>query len=286
MLQGASWRQLVRGVYACAQLEVTDELRLAALRLVLPKDAVATDLTAAWLHGAWNPPSGTALPLHFALPKGRWRPPGPAGLSHRLTWWHNDVMTVQDLQVSAPMRNAFELARRACLVEAVVLIDAFAYRGLIDLPWFWAYLDAHRRWPGVRGVREAAELATARARSPGESRLRMIPVLGGLPPPYVNVPFLRDGVIIAYLDLWLTVKEREVGVEYDGAYHEDGAQHRADNRRENSLLGNLLRYDRFTVARHVERVRALHEMARALGLAPPHDLERRWFADPRRPLRW
>lgn len=286
MLQGASWRQIVRGVYVGANLVVTDAVRLAALRLVVPKDSVLTDLTAAWLHGAWNPRPGSALPLHFALAKGRARPPGSTELSHRFTWWRDDVATVHDLQVSAPMRNALELARRACLVEAVALIDAFAYRGLIDLPWFWAYLDAHRRWPGVRGVRAAAELATAYARSPGESRLRMIPVLGGLPPPFVNVPVYRKGILVACLDLWLTAQEREVGLEYDGAYHEDAAQHRADNRRENLLLGNLLRYDRFTVARHVERTRALYEIARALGLEPPHDLQRGWFADPRRPLRW
>lgn len=286
MLQGDSWRRLTRGVYADARLEVTDELRLQALRLALPRDAVATDLTAAWLHGVWRPPPGALVPLHFAMPKGRARPPGSADLSHRATWWRDDVIAIGGLQASAPMRNALELARRACLVEAVVLIDAFAYSGLIDLPWFWAYLDAHRRWPGVRGVREAAELATSRARSSGESRLRMIPVLGGLPPPIVNGPVYRDGVLIAYLDLWLTAGRREVGVEYDGAYHESAVQRHADNRRENLLGGNLLRYDRYTVARQIERTRAHHEMARALGLEPPHALQPRWFADPRRPLRW
>ncbi len=72
---------------------------------------------------------------------------------------------MQGVLATAPMRTAFELARRACLVEAVVVIDAFASAGLVELPWFWAYLNCHRRWPGVQRVREAAELASDRARS-------------------------------------------------------------------------------------------------------------------------
>ncbi len=159
---------------------------------------------------------------------------------------------------------------------------------MIDLPWFWAYVDAHRRWPGVRHVRAATELATDRARSAGESRLRMIPVLGGLPDPLVNAPVYRAGILIAILDLWLHAGERDVGIEYDGAYHEQSDQHRADNRRENALVGAgsfpLLRYDRFTVTRQAERLRALRQMGLAIGVEPASWLDPLWFGDPRRAL--
>jgi len=290
MLRGATWRPLVRGVYADARLDLTDDLRLRALRLVLPPDAVAIDLTAAWLHGVWQPAPGREVPLHVATPRDRCRPPGPNPLSHRRHWWGPDVVVVRDVVATSPMRTAFELARRSCLVEAVVAVDAFAHAGLIDLPWFWAFVDAHRRWPGVRHVRAATELATDRARSAGESRLRMIPVLGGLPDPLVNAPVYRAGILIAILDLWLHAGERDVGIEYDGAYHEQSDQHRAENRRENALVGAgsfpLLRYDRFTVTRQAERLRALHQMGLAIGVEPASWLDPLWFADPRRPLRW
>ena len=290
MLQGNGWRQLLRGVYADSDLVVTDQVRLAALQLAMPPDAVATRLSAAWLHGVWQPPPGKPVPLHFATALDRARPAGQAAFSHRATWWEDDIVTVQGVLVTAAMRTAFELARRACLVEAVVVIDAFAYAGLIELPWFWAYLNCHRRWPGVQRVREATELASDRARSGGESRVRMIPVLGGLPEPLVNPPIYRDGILVAYLDLLLQARGKDVGVEYDGAYHEDESQHHRDNRRENGLVGTggfpLLRYDRFTVVRHDERVRALHQMGRAIGLDPPNVLNPLWFADARRPLRW
>ena len=42
----------IRGVYHAAQLPAGIDLRLACLRLVVPEDAVATDRTAGWLHGA------------------------------------------------------------------------------------------------------------------------------------------------------------------------------------------------------------------------------------------
>ena len=290
MLQGAAWRRLLHGVYLDAGAEVDDATRLRALRLVLPADAVATDLTAAWLHGVWKPRLGSPLPLHFATSPNRARPAGERAGSHRLIRWADDVVVVQGLLTASPMRTAFDLARRACLVEAVVVLDAFAYAGLVDLPWFWAYLNCHHRWPGVCRVREAAALATDRARSPGESRLRMVPVLGGLPQPWVNLPYYRGDELIAYLDLALLTDHKTVGIEYDGAYHDDQEQRHADNRRENNLVGTgrltMLRYDRMTLSRHHARERALHEMAHSIGLVPEQRLNPLWFADPRRPFRW
>jgi hypothetical protein len=54
------------------------------------------------------------------------------------------------------------------------------------------------------------------------------------------------------------------------------------------MLGTLpiLRYDGLTVARHRERLRALHEMSRAIGVPANGALPREWFFDPRRPVRW
>lgn len=289
MLRGRAWRPLLRGVYVDARLPVTDDLRLAALRLVMPQDAVATHQLAAWLHGAWHPTPGALVPLQLATPRSRSVASlAPEG-AHRLVTWPDDVVHVRGMACTSPMRTAFQLMRRAPLVEAVVVADAFAGAGLIDLPWMWAYVDAHRRWPGVEHARVALRLASARSRSPGETRLRMVPVLGGLPLPLVNPPVRHEGRLLAWLDL-LLIGRRQVGVEYDGAYHEEARQHAADNRRENGLLVlsglPVLRYDRFTVARVPERDRALVEMARATGTQPLQQLDPRWFSDPRRPFRW
>lgn len=270
-------------------MPVDDDVRLAAVKLVLPADAVATDLLAAWAHGIWQPAPGAPLPLQWAVERGRARPGPSLDSSRRLVLQASDVVTARGLRCTSPMRTAFQLMRRACVVEAVVVADAFARAGLLELPWFYAYVDGHRRWPGVDEVRRCLEHASSRAASPGESRLRMVAVLGGLPEPYVNLPYYRGDSLLAVLDLYL-VGRRDAAVEYDGVYHEEALQRHADNRRENRIvLSNqvpVLRYDRFTVARHSARERALHEMAQAIGLEAPNTLRSIWFHDPKRPLRW
>jgi hypothetical protein len=291
MLHGRAWRCVLHGVHVDAGTEITNDLRLNALRLVMADDAVVFGLTAAWLHGAWQPPPGRPLPLHLSTPNPRSGPGRAPDGAHRSQWWEGDVVSLDGMRVTSPMRTAFDLMRRACLVEAVTIADAFAYAELLDLPWFFAYVDAQRRWPGVDHCRAALQRASSRAMSPGESRLRMIAVLGGLPEPLVNPPYFRGDELIGYPDLLLMgPHERWAGVEYDGAYHFEPAQRSADLRRENRfvMLGTLpvLRYDRLTVARHPERLRALHEMSQAIGVAAEPTLARELFFDPRRPVRW
>jgi hypothetical protein len=288
MLRGRSWVRLTRGVYCHESQRVDDNTRLAAMRLVLPEHAIATDLLAAWAHGVWRPAPGAPLPLQWAVERGRARPRESLDGSRRMVVPASDVVTAGGLVCTSPSRTCFQLMRRACLVEAVVVADAFAGASLVRLPEFYAYVDSHRRWPGVEEVRRRLEHATSASRSPGETRLRMVAVLGGLPEPYVNVPMYRGEELLGYPDL-LLVGRRCTGVEYDGAYHETPLQRRNDLRRENRfLLGGLplLRYDRFTVSRHVLRQQALGEMARSIRVDPLGDLRPEWFSTPRRPYRW
>ncbi|MGH9250532.1 MAG: hypothetical protein ACRD0W_13560 [Acidimicrobiales bacterium] len=41
--------------------------------------------------------------------------------------------------------------------------------------------------------------------------------------------------LVGYPDLVIVVKYPVLGLEYDGAYHDDHKQHEAENRRENTL---------------------------------------------------
>ena len=50
-LQSAPWRRIFREVWVHADVADSLEMRLAAVRLVLPLRAVVCGLTAAWLHG-------------------------------------------------------------------------------------------------------------------------------------------------------------------------------------------------------------------------------------------
>ncbi len=88
---------------------------------------------------------------------------------------------------------------------------------------------------GVVSARAALPLLNGRARSPMESRTRAVLVLGGCPPPEVNVPIYdADGDWLAEGDLvWR--KAKLLG-EYDGEVHLAEKQRRVDAQRHNQLV--------------------------------------------------
>lgn len=290
-------------MYAHKDLPLSSDVRLRALSLRIRPCQVVCGRTAAWLHGAWAPRTGQLVPLDVTSPVGS-TPHGPSNVSQRrltlkgspdwgggttgMSVLDHDVVELDGLSVLSPLRTCFDLMRERQLVEGVVVADAFAYSGKLDLLTLAVYASDRRRWPHVRQARVAINLASAYARSPGESRLRMIPVLAGLPEPFVNVPLVdASGNVIGIPDLTLIKGERRVGAEYDGAYHDEDEQPAADRRRGNRVtLGDLplLRYDARSVLR--ERELVLSELCAALGVRPLNDLDDRDFARPARPLTW
>ena len=277
-LRGPAYTRLFRGIYVRRGLEADASVRLAALRLHLDgSEGVVRGLTAAWLHGVWRPAPGDDLPLEFAR--------SPRKLGHDPA---SDLVRAGGLLVTSKTRTCFDLMRRHGLVEAVVVADAFAASGAISLPVLAGYCEDRRRWPEVRHARLALTLAHAGARSPGETRLRMVVVLAGYEEPLVNVPVHdRDGAHLGTPDL--TVPGRSwVHLEYDGAYHDEAAQHGRDLRRQNALIGYggapLLRFD----WRHVLRQRecVLRDLALASGERPRRALDDRDFVRGPRGSRW
>lgn len=134
----------------------------------------------------------------------------------------DEVLERWGVRVTSPARTAFDLARRAPLVEAVAAVDALAYRCHLTAEHL---LDVAGRHPRVRGavqVRRVADLMDPGAMSLPETRLRLLLVLRGLPRPVTQYPVhLRSGFDIA-LDLgWPDPPpgRRPVGAEYDGPEH-------------------------------------------------------------------
>jgi len=82
--------------------------------------------------------------------------------------------------------------------------------------------DRHRGARGVSRLRTALDLTDSGAESPQESRLRLIIVGGGLPPPETQIEF-RDLRIRVDMGWW----EWKVAVEYDGVQHWTDAKQRA-----------------------------------------------------------
>ncbi len=304
-LRSKVWCRLVRGIYVTCEHASEPDVRVAALRLAMPAGAVIAGRTAAWLHGVWQPRPGRVVPLELArsvrapalMTKGlsarRLVLRGSPDLSRPLTGLSgldHDVEQRDGIRVTSPTRTCFDLMRERALVEAVVVADAFAAADPpLPLPFLDAYCADRRRWPNVRLARQAVDLARSGVRSPGESRLRMVLVLSGLPDPLVNVPVMRAGTdeVLGVPDLIMLGRRRMVGVEYDGAYHDEADQPALDRRRANRLsVGSLpiLRYDKVSVTR--ERNLVAEEVAQACGDRLTLPLSERDFRQPPPRLAW
>jgi hypothetical protein len=302
-LRSQAWRRLFRGVYVHRSVPDTPELRVSAARLALPGDVVAAGLLAAWLHLVWTPLPGREVPLCVTRPVPRTGERFAGVHRRRLTlrgtadWFGSDVGhsavdrdvgEVDGMLVTSPLRTCFDLMRQRRLVEAVVVADAFVHQLGLARELLAVYAADRRRWPGVRECRVAVDLCRENVRSPGESRLRMVPVLAGLPEPWVNVPIVDStGSVLAVPDLWLPGR-RPVGLEYDGAYHDDTDQPLLDRRRTNRITRAaglpILRYDRTSVTE--ERYTILDDIHSITGLKAPALLDDADFWRPPRHLAW
>ena len=206
----------------------------------LPRAAVFSGRTAAWLHGLDVEPCApveVTLPLNVGVS-------GRAGLRVRRTVLSTgDVTTAKGLPATTVERTLAFLCAQVSLTEAVVLADAATHlrlttsEGLAQLAQTSAY-----RW-GIGRFRRVVELVEPLSESPMESRLRMLLVRSGLPRPIAQHTVTdRSGAFLARLDLFYP--EARVGIEYDGASHMGSLAD--DDRRQNKLVQAGIRLLRFT----------------------------------------
>lgn len=222
----------VQGVYHAVQLPDGLDLRLACLRLVVPEDAVVTDRTAGWLHGAemiLAPGDHRAVPRvsMFRAPGHRLR--NPLVASGERAFEDCDVEEIQGVRVTTPLRTACDLGRLLHRDQALAALDALTRLGRFTVPELVA--ESGRRYRGARHVRQLrslALLADPRAESPGESVLRLRWLdCGDLPRPVPQVP-VRGPDGLCFLDL--AVEGIRYAAEYDGEeWH--GPEHREHDRR-------------------------------------------------------
>jgi hypothetical protein len=209
-------RRVGQGVYAVAQAPDTIEFRAAALRLVVAPSAVITDRTAAWLHGIDLLPrtaASTMPPISvFDRPGYRARRPGVVSGERMLS--ERDIMVVDGVVVTTPLRTACDLGRLLYRFDALAALDQFLRLGVNHEELLFEI----RRFKGYRGViqlRVLAPLADGRAESVAESWLRLFWYDAGLPAPELQWWEHNDlGTPIYRLDLALP--EAMFGAEYNG----------------------------------------------------------------------
>ena len=228
-LKGRRFRRLHRGVYVRADVVVDLRVRLAALLLVLPGDAVVSHLSAArtWgfepggdasLHASTNTLLRSRLPdVRLHRRRGRLHPYGVGGLP-----------------VTGPDRTFVDCATLLGLVTLVQLAEHLVHQRRTTVDALVSYCWS-RHLDGVVRARRAVAFVREGVESPMESVLRLMLVFARLPEPLVNAEVRDgDGRFVARVDLLL--ERWRVVVEYDGRHHEvDRGQWARDRRRREAL---------------------------------------------------
>ena len=245
---------------------------LRAWLLLLPDGAVFTHVSAARLLGWRLPRLPEQVPVFVAVEGDRRRPRRPGLICSRLV--RPTEGSVRDgLPVEAPGEVLLRAARDLGLLDLLILLDSALAAGDLDPAALERLLDSGR--PGVRPLRAAYALATARCESAGETVLRLFHEVMDVPVrPQAELRDAHDRVV-GRADL-LVVGTHLVH-EYDGAVHRSGDQHRTDLRRERGWAGTAYTRRGFTLddlLNHPGVV--MHELDRAL--VRPHRAERlrRW----------
>lgn len=217
-LAGRRFRRLFRGVWICADVDLTLGIRIRAALLVLPADAVVSHTTALALLGADCPDT----PLHFSTNTSlRTRQDGVV-LHRRQGQLHPGV--VDGIPVVGPDRAFVDSATLLGHRDLVRAGDTLVRHGHTTLDRLRRYAD-ERHLDGVLRARRAARDVRAGVDSAAETDTRLLLRFARLPEPEINGWIANSaGFAIARGDL--VYRTYRVIVEYDGWHHERDAKQR------------------------------------------------------------
>jgi len=146
-------RRPIKSVYVATDLGDSLRLRAECLRLVVPDDAVIVDRHAGWLHGATmvlRPNEHLELrPVSMFLPAGRGRLRNDLAASGERNFSRDDVMELNGLRVTTPIRTAWDLGRVRWTDEAIAGLDAMLRLRTFTLE---ELLSGIQRFRGMRWV--------------------------------------------------------------------------------------------------------------------------------------
>lgn len=171
MVRDGSVRRLVRGVYVASTAPPSRATRAAAVALVVGREAIAVDRSAAWVHGVdlVSRVPQSARPLEVLSP-GR-SPQG--GLGSRRQLVGRDVQRIEGLRLTTSLRTALDLGRLLPPDLALGAMDRLLAGGEFTHVQLLAEVP---RFAAVRGVGQLRVLVAqvdARSRGLAESTLRL-----------------------------------------------------------------------------------------------------------------
>jgi hypothetical protein len=178
-----NYRPMFPDVYLAHGAAPSLRERIAGAWLWSGQNGIIAGRAAAAMHGArWV---RAETPVEMIWRCGR-PPPGIHVRNERIE--ASDIVTVDGMLVTSPLRTAFDLARHL------------------------------RRARGLPRARIALRLMDGGAQSPQETRLRLILIDDGLPAPRTQIE-VSDGTNRAFIDMGYD--EPRVGFDYEGAHHSE-----------------------------------------------------------------
>lgn len=270
-------RPMLRGVYVDTRIADSRSLRAAALQLVRPDDAIFFGATAAYVLGldVFPPKDRFNFSPQCVVPHHHGRCRRPAVVCHEGYLPDPDIMEVEGLLVTTPVRSAVDMLRTMWRPHALAAADAMAHAGLVTRQEIQAHIGPMKRFPGIIQARALSALIDPLAESPGESWQRLRLVDAGLPCPESQVKvYDRVDRLIARLDNGY--RESRVGIEYDGReWHDDDlAEERDESKR--TFLTEVLGW-RLSIVRRSRVIGEDSSFEEEIG---------RWLGLPVRPRRW
>ena len=253
MLRGPTWRRLFPDVYLHRDVTPDHRVWCEAAALALPAGTAIGGLSAAYLWGADL--LQRDAPVTVAAPRDRRLRADPRRVVRYTVLEAGDVTRFGGLPVTTPERTAFDLGRRGPRADALVAVDALLHRRVVTRDAVRTLAAGRYGWRGIALLDEVLSLAEPLAESPMETRLRLLLIDAGLPPPTVQhrVHDTR-GRFVGRVDLaW---PELRLAVEYEGDHHRERAHFRRDVARLNALRAagwTVLRFTADDVLRRPRR---------------------------------
>lgn len=230
-LQSEPWRRIFRSVWVHCDVPDTREMRLEAVRLILPRYAVACGVTAAWLHGV-DIRRLDDLDIHVSFPRGRRIRRRPGLIVSQETLDSSDIIELDGLRVTTPLRTTFDCLRLLRGWDRLVVADAMTHEALVSVDELRRYFASKRRLRNLRIGEALIDEIEPKSDSPMETRSRLVLIEGGNPRPQAQVHvFTRSRVFIGRADLGY--EELKIAIEYDGALHWE--QRCEDERRRDAM---------------------------------------------------
>jgi Protein of unknown function (DUF559) len=207
------YRPVYRNVYVSKQATLTALTRAQAAWLWSGGDATLTGLSAAAILGTkWV---DVDEPAELCRPN-RHAPPGIAVRSYDLGT--RETLVRNGIRITTPERTAFDIGRSLSVSRSIPILDALSHATSFKIANVVSLADARPGSRGIRRLRSVLKLVDGGAESPQESRVRLLLVAAGLPPPQTQIEF-NDEFGMARIRVDMGWREWRVAVEYDGVQH-------------------------------------------------------------------